>query len=215
MKFTTTFTICLTACCSIAHASDAAKDRTPWLVRIRALDMNPSNKSRAFSALGTNFGSDSVTLNTKTFPEVDLTYFFSPNVAAELVLTYPQEHDVTLAGVGRIGTVKHLPPTLTAQYHYPIQNSPITPYIGLGVNFTRITESKLSVSGTNLDVTRDSFGLAYGAGFDYKLNERWSVNFDYKYVNIHTNVKVQSTGGILTNLDVNPNLFSVGLGYRF
>jgi outer membrane protein len=189
--------------------------KTPWLVRLRVLQMTPLNHSRAFTALATNFGSNAVELNKKTFPEVDLSYFFTPNWAAELVLTYPQQHDVTLAGVGKIGTVTHLPPILSAQYHYPIKNSAFTPYVGLGLNYTRITSASLRVQTTDLDVTRDSVGLAYGIGCDYKLTDRLSINLDFKHVNIKTNVKVAANHAILTNLDVDPNLLSIGIGYRF
>lgn len=199
----------------MCSADQGEKVENPWLVRIRALNMVPDNQSRAFTALSTNFPANAISLNTKTFPEVDVSYFLTKNWAIELVLTYPQEHDVSLSGVGKIGTVKHLPPTLTLQYHYPITNSAFTPYVGAGINYTRITNSNLSVSGTALDVTRNSVGFAYGAGCDYKVNERWSINLDFKHVDIHTNVKVKSSGAILTNLDINPNLFSVGVGYRF
>jgi len=189
--------------------------KTPWLVRLRVLNMAPLNHSRAFTALATNFPSNAVELNKKTFPEVDLSYFFSPNWALELVLTYPQQHDVSLAGVGNIGTVTHLPPILSAQYHYPIKNSAFTPYVGLGLNYTRITSANLRVQTTDLEVARDSVGLAYGIGCDYKLTDRLSINLDFKHVNIKTNVKVASNRAILTNLDVDPNLLSIGIGYRF
>ena len=53
----------------------------------------------------------------KTIPELDISYFFTPNIAAELVLTVPQEHRVYLNGTD-IGSFKHLPPTLTLQYHF-------------------------------------------------------------------------------------------------
>lgn len=215
MKLSTILSIGLVTLSAASFAREDEKVKDPWLVRIRALKMEPANHSRPFSALNTNFGSNAISLNTKTFPEVDISYFFTKHIAAELVLTYPQRHDVTLAGVGNIGTVDHLPPTLSIQYHYPINNSPFKPYVGLGINYTRITRSRLNVLGTDLDVTRHSFGLAYGLGCDYKINDKWSVNVDYRYVNIKTNVKVASSKAILTNLDVNPNLFSIGVGYRF
>lgn len=215
MKYSWFTVVGMIAFAALARGEHLGQENHPWLVRLRALNMTPANNSRAFSALQTNFGADAISLNTKTFPEVDFTYFFNKNIALELVLTYPQEHDVTLAGVGKIGTVKHLPPTLTVQYHFPIENSAFKPYVGAGVNFTRITESNLAVGNTALDVTRDSFGLAYGLGCDYMINDRWSVNIDFKHVDIRTNVKVAATGAILTNLDVNPNLFSIGVGYRF
>ena len=92
-----------------------------WLVRARAVRLDPANKSDAIGALAVP--EDAITINNKTIPEVDITYFFTPNIAAELVLTVPQKQRVTieqsaLGGPVDIGTFKHLPPTLTLQYHF-------------------------------------------------------------------------------------------------
>ena len=196
---------------SLADQNNIGKSQ--WMVRIRAMSLTPANDSGAFTALGTNFPANAVNLSNKVFPEVDATYFFTKNWALELILTYPQQHDVSLTGAGNIGTVTHLPPVLSAQYHWPNDKCPVEPYVGLGINYTIITDSNLSAGGTPLDVTKSSVGLAYGAGLDYKLNERWSLNLDYKHVYIRTNVK--AGGAILTNADINPNLVSFGIGYHF
>ena len=80
-----------------------SNDSGDWLVRARAVNLQSANKDST--------GLD-LSVNDKTIPEVDITYFFSPNLAAELILTYPQQHDIR-AGGGKIGSLKHLPPTLT------------------------------------------------------------------------------------------------------
>ncbi|MCP2936874.1 hypothetical protein NK983_29725, partial [Salmonella enterica subsp. enterica serovar Typhimurium] len=84
-----------------------AADEGNWMVRARALYMNPDNDNSGGLGLPID-----VEAENKTFPEIDITYFFTKNIAAELILTYPQKHDVELGGVG-IGSIKHLPPTLT------------------------------------------------------------------------------------------------------
>ncbi|MDX1931929.1 MAG: OmpW family outer membrane protein [Capsulimonadales bacterium] len=198
-----------------AHAQDTPTTPPvgPWLVRLRALNLSPANKSNAFSALGINFGSDAVEVNSKWFPEIDVTYFFTPNFAAELILTYPQEHTVRLNGA-RLGTFKHLPPTLTAQYHFNIPKSPVKPYAGLGINYTRISDVKLSVAGTELDLSKSSFGFAFNLGVDYKFTEKIYINLDYKYVDLNADVKVKN-GGKLTKAQIDPDLISFGVGYRF
>lgn len=186
-----------------------------WMVRFRLLNMKTNSGSDAFSALGLNFAKDAIDVSSKWFPEVDFSYFFDPHWAAELVLTYPQQHDVNLAGVGNIGTIKHLPPTLMAQYHFGELEQRTRPYVGLGVNYTRITDSNLAAAGTALDVKRDSFGLAIQAGVDIQLKENLFLNFDYKYVGIKTKVYVAANGAYLTDVKVNPHLFSIGLGFKF
>ncbi len=187
----------------------------PWMFRFRLLNMQPLNHSDAFSALSTNFASNAIRLNSKWFPEFDFSYFFNDTWSAELVLTYPQMHDVTLDGVGNIGTVTHLPPCLLGQYHFNIPNSNVRPYVGVGVNFTRITAANLSVAGTALDVKRDSFGLAFQLGADIKIGPNMFLNVDYKRVNIGTNVYVSANGAHLAGVRVDPNLFSFGIGFRF
>jgi len=182
-----------------AFAAPDAEQEGPWLVRLRALHMNVDND--------TSRGVD-LELDDKTFPELDVSYFFTPNIAAELILTYPQKHDVDLNGAG-IGSIKHLPPTLLLQYHFTPQNR-FKPYVGAGLNYTRITSVDLP-SGVSVD--RNSFGFALQAGFDYKLTRHWYLNVDVKYVDIDTDVK--AGGAKLTTLQVDPVLFGVGIGYRF
>ena len=92
----------------------------PWLVRARAVHLDSVNKD------STGLG---LSINDKVLPEVDITYFFSPNIAAELILTVPQKQKLRADGLGQIGTLKHLPPALLAQYHFT-QWSGFKPYVG-------------------------------------------------------------------------------------
>lgn len=194
---------------ALALALPAGADDGPWLVRARILNMNVDNSNE-----GSVPGLPQVTAENKTFPEVDFTYFFTRNFATELILTYPQAHTVSLGGTP-IGSIKHLPPTLTAQYHF-LPDGEFRPYVGLGVNYTRFTNVDLNVTGVGaLDADRDSFGLAAQVGMDYKLSGNWYLNVDAKYVQIDTKVKVAASQAVLTKLKVDPTLISVGVGYRF
>ena len=99
-------------------------------VRARAVHLDPADKSDPVGGTG---ASDRISVSSKTIPELDVSYFFTKNIAAELVLTYPQKHDVSLDGA-KIGTVKHLPPTLLVQYHF-LPDASFRPYVGAGVNY--------------------------------------------------------------------------------
>ena len=105
------------ALCSLAALSSQAyaqqTQEGSWLVRVRAVNLDPANKSDPIGGVG---APDRLTINSKVIPELDISYFFTPNWATELVLTYPQKQKVSLDGT-QIGTFKHLPPTLTLQYH--------------------------------------------------------------------------------------------------
>ena len=180
----------------------------PWMVRLRAVAIQPANKSDAFSGVP----ADAIHVSNKTIPEVDFSYFFTKNFSAELILTVPQEHDVTVEGVGKVGTFKHLPPTLTAQWHF-LPGQTIDPYVGAGLNYTLISDVKIS-SGA-LDLAKSSTGLAAQVGVDFKVAKNCYINLDVKYVQLKSDLKVAATGQKLTTVKVDPMLYGVGIGYRF
>ena len=178
---------------------------SPWLVRVRAVDVDTANKSNAFGAEP----ADAITVEKKVIPEVDISYFFTPNWASELILTYPQSHDVYLSGT-KVGSVKELPPTLTLQYHF-LPHEQVNPYLGVGVNYT--TYSNVNLGGGTITLDSGSFGYALQGGVDYKIDKNWSLNFDLKYVEMRSNV--YAGGAAISNIQINPWLIGVGVGYRF
>lgn len=185
---------------------NAHAEENPWLVRARATHINPADKSDQVGGVGAE---NRLTVSDKTILEVDVGYFFTPNLAAELVLTYPQKHDVFLDGA-KIGTFKHLPPTLLGQYHFS-PASRFSPYVGAGVNFTRLSSVKL-LNGAG-DLESNSVGLAVQAGLDFKFDKRLSLNFDIKKVQIRSDVMI--AGVKVSKVKVDPVLVAVGIGYRF
>ena len=195
----------LAALLAVASSQALAQDSN-WLLRARAVHIDTANESTPLAGAG---ASDRIHVSTKTIPEVDVSYFFTPNLAAELILTYPQKHDVTLDGQ-RIGSFRHLPPTLTAQYHFA-PHATVRPYVGAGVNYTRISRVKLLNGAANLE--KDSWGLALQAGVDILLDARWSLNVDVKRANIRSDVLLG--GAKASEVRVDPLLFGVGVAYRF
>lgn len=189
-----------------------ATAESPWSVRLRATYLETIDKSDAFSALGIDFPANAVSVSDKWIPEIDIDYHFSETLSAELVLTIPQHHTVDLAGVGRLGSFKHLPPTLLFQYK-PALEGPFRPYIGLGANFTLIFDDNLVVAGVPLALDSYSAGFAAQAGFDYRINERWHFNIDVKRAQIATGVRAGPAK--LTEATLDPWLYAVGLRYDF
>ena len=185
-------------CVLSSGAAMAQQAEGPWMVRARAVHLDSANKDS--TPLG-------LSINDKTIPEVDVTYFFNQNVAAELILTVPQKHTLSAAGTA-IGSLKHLPPTLLVQYHF---NAPgFKPYVGAGVNYTRFSGVRLP---TGVDIDRNSFGPALQVGVDIPLAKNLYLNVDVKKVFIKTDV---SAGGAkLGTFKADPVLVGVGLGWRF
>jgi outer membrane protein len=190
----------------------ARADEGSWLVRARAVRLHMADQSEAIPSLGVP--SDAIQANDKTIPEIDITYFFTKNIAAELILTVPQKQDVTLSGA-KIGTFKHLPPTLTVQYHF-LPDGMVRPYVGAGVNYTRISSVALNVPGVgDLDLESSSLGGALQVGVDVKVADNLFVNLDVKKVWISSDVMLKSTGAKVSSVTLDPIAFSVGIGYRF
>ena len=178
----------------------------PWMVRARAVHLDSSNGDSTGLGLG---------INDKWMPEVDISYFFNKNVAVELILTVPQKQRLSATGLGVIGSFKHLPPTLTAQYHFTDLGG-FKPYIGAGVNYTRISSVRFDsdvVALLNPTVKHNSFGLALQAGVDIPLAKNLYLNVDVKKVQIRTDVS--SYGTKVGKFKVDPVLVGVGLGWRF
>lgn len=185
---------------------------SPWSIRLRATYLETVDKSDAFSALGINFGANAVSVSDKLIPEIDVGYAFTDTLSAELVLTIPQEHDVSLAGVGKLGSFKHLPPTLLMQYR-AFPGATFRPYVGLGVNYTLIWDDNLSVASVPLGLDSNSIGLAAQFGADWKIDEHWSFNVDVKRAAIRSDV--YAGGARLTTAKLDPWLYAVGLRYEF
>ncbi|MDQ3059287.1 MAG: outer membrane beta-barrel protein [Pseudomonadota bacterium] len=172
-----------------------------WMVRARAVHLDSANGD------STGLG---LSVNNKWMPEVDVSYFYSKNLAVELVLTVPQKHTLSSSVLGgKIGTLKHLPPTLLAQYHFDV--SGFKPYVGAGINYTRF--SSVNVLNGAATVDKNSWGPALQVGVDIPLGGNLSLNFDVKKVYIRTDVSAAGTK--VGTFKVDPLLMGVGLGWRF
>lgn len=194
-----------TAVLSLAAATAQAAELNQLQVRVRAVNIDSANKDT--TGLG-------LTINDKTIPEVDISYYITPNIAAELILTYPQKHKLYSNGA-QIGTLKHLPPTLSLQYHFNPTGS-FRPYVGAGINYTRFSGVHFApaiVTALHPSIKRNSFGLSAQIGADIMLDKNWSINLDVKKVQIGTDV--YSSGTKVGEFKVNPLLLGVGVGYRF
>lgn len=188
-----------------------------WLVRVRGIGVIPNESLSADGIPGSD-----ANITTSVVPELDITYFFTPNIAAELILgTTP--HDVSgrgaLAGAD-IGSVWLLPPTLTLQYHVTQLGewtgseslAKVKPYFGAGVNYT-IFYNEDAGQFNSIDYD-NAFGAALQAGVDVELGDGFYLNADVKYIFLKTDWSIND-GAITGSVDINPLIVGLGLGYRF
>jgi len=184
-----------------------------WQVRARLISVIPS-ESATIEAIGGD-----VTISEVYVPELDFTYFFSNNIAAELILA-TSKHSVdaveTAAGDIDLGNVWLLPPTLTFQYHFT--GSKLKPYLGAGVNYTFFYSVDNGPTADEVSY-ENSFGYAGQFGIDYFINDKWFINLDIKKVFLSTDATVDATSAldavVGADVDINPWVVGLGVGTKF
>ncbi|NLJ93381.1 MAG: outer membrane beta-barrel protein, partial [Aeromonadales bacterium] len=125
----------------------------------------------------------------------------------------PFSHSVEMSGV-EVAKVKHLPPSLMAQYYFGDAQSKVRPYVGAGVNYTFFFDEKGRgpLDGDKVDVD-SSWGVAAQAGIDMAVTDNLFVNSSIWYMNIESDVTVN--GAVVEKTKINPVGLMVGVGYRF
>ena len=194
---------------NIAIAKDLgdtwSKER--FQVRLRAIDVMADGDGRVAQ------NGAKTDVDHKITPEIDVTYFFTPNIAAELIAA-TSEHQID-AGATDVGNAWILPPTLTLQYHFT-PDQKFSPYVGAGLNYSMFYGEDAGPGLNDLEVD-GGVGYAVQAGFDYWLNENWGLNFDVKYIDLEVDVDVNLGGTALDahNVDLNPWIIGAGVSYKF
>lgn len=199
----------LAALCGAALTAPAiAHEEGDWLLKVGATQVRP--KSNNGSVLN---GSVDLDVNNSVRPSFSITYMATRNIGIELLGAWPFEHDISGSGLGKIGSTKHLPPTLSLQWHF-LPDSTVQPYVGIGLNYTHFfdTQTTGALSGSDLKL-KDSWGLAGQVGVDIKLSERWFMNADLRYIDISSKVKLN--GERIGTARIDPWVATIGVGYRF
>ncbi|MBV7270182.1 OmpW/AlkL family protein [Winogradskyella luteola] len=186
-----------------AQEDQTTDDFNRWQARLRLISVIPSP--------GDDLAGADVDLSTAFVPELDFTYFFTKNIAAELILG-TAKHEVEIEDGADLGHVWLLPPTLNLQYHFYAGD--FKPYVGAGVNYTFFYGVD---EGDFEDIEYDNaFGFSLQAGLDYNLNDKWFLNLDIKKLFLSTDVEVDTGEGKLpVEVDIDPLIIGVGVGMKF
>ncbi|WP_422910354.1 OmpW/AlkL family protein [Pseudomonas sp. MAC6] len=210
----------------LAHAHQAGD----IIVRAGAITVDPQESSSDIwvGALGTDVAGTKATLDSDTQLGLNFAYMLTNNIGIELLAATPFSHDVGVKGMpggfaglnGKLGSLKHLPPTLSVVY-YPLDaSSAFQPYVGAGINYTWFFDTKLSSEAegkgfSGLDM-KDSWGLAAQVGMDYMLTDNIMLNAQVRYIDIETTGTTNILGDkVKVDVDVDPFVYMVGLGYKF
>lgn len=227
----TTLAIAIASAALMVAAPVHAHKKGEFIVRVGTATVDPDESSSLIDAgvLGpvpdTGLAIDSDTQLGLTFA-----YMITDRVAVELLAASPFKHDVTMNGNGlagvvdhgtKIADVKHLPPTLSLQYFFLDPSSKFQPYAGIGINYTLILDEELSsgvesvLGASNLDVD-DSVGVTFQVGMDYEINDKWLINASVWNMDIETEASFDSAvGKVKADLDIDPWVYMVGIGYKF
>ena len=212
----------------LAHAHKAGD----IIVRAGAVTVDPREDSSVLNAGGPVAGT-AATLDSNTQLGLNFAYMVTDKVGIELLAATPFTHTVGLKGVdatlgnpagtidGDFAEVTHLPPTLSAVVYPLASNSAFQPYLGVGLNYTVFfdeeLESRQKTNGFQSISLDSSWGLAFQVGADYMLTDNLMVNAQVRYIDIATEATVQhkDLGEITVDVDVDPMVYMVGLGYKF
>ena len=184
-----------------------AQQAGEWTFGVGAHQVNP--KSDNGSVVG---GTLDVEVGSNVRPTITAEYFVRDNLGIEVLASWPFEHDISIAGVGQVGSTKHLPPTVSLQYHFG--EGTVKPFVGAGINYTLFmsedTEGALAGSELELD---DSFGLALHAGIDFKVGEKGAIRIDARWIDIDTDAKLD--GVDIGTVNIDPLVYGAAYVFQF
>lgn len=197
----------------------AAADTGDWLVRGGVSAIDPRENSKQLREDGEPSGYK-VGLNGDAQLGVGVEYMLTPSWGLELFTTTPFKHSSELLGFIDLIDFKQVPLVLSVIYHLPVASG-LHPYLGFGYNYTVFFDeewsSDLKGYGSGSADQQNSSGVALQMGVDYPVNERWLVNLAVRWLDVESEVDIRSDGGNRLNadMDIDPMLYSVGVGYTF
>ncbi len=201
MKSLTAAAVCAAALATVS-APALAQSQGDWTVGVGVANVNPKSSNGTLAGAAASIGDD-------TRPTLTFEYFVRDNIGIELLLATPFEHDVSLAGSGKIGSVKQLPPTLSVNYHFPTKSA-IKPFVGIGLNYTTFFEESSPLGNLSLD---DSFGVALNAGADYQISDNGALRLNVRWMQIRSDASLNGTG--IGEAKIDPVVVGLAYVHRF
>lgn len=206
--------VAIAASLGLASGSTLAVQQGDILVRVGIAHVAPDADSDPVPGFG---AASKVDVDSASSLGLTLSYMAADNIGVGLLAAWPFKHDIegagSIAGAGKVAETKHLPPTVTVQWHFAPQSN-VRPFLGAGVNYTNFFSEKTTgaIAGTRLKLD-DSWGLAAEAGVDVDINDRWFVSGQVWYLDIDTEATVNGVASF--DVDIDPWVFMIGLGTKF
>ncbi|GAB3748594.1 OmpW/AlkL family protein [Lysobacter olei] len=184
-----------------------AQSAGTWTLGVGAHQVNPKSDNGELAN-----GALAVEVESNIRPTITGEYFIADNLGIEVLASLPFQHDITIDGLGTVGETKHLPPTVSLQYHFG--QGKVKPFVGAGVNYTKFFSEETSgaLEGTDLELDA-SWGLAAHAGVDFKVGEKGAIRVDARWIDIDTDVSVD--GQDLGTVNIDPLVYGVAYVFSF
>jgi len=227
-------------------AIPAQAEQGDWILRGGWTMVSPKSGNLKLGDLGEvpglDLSIDNVSLEVDDGNSLGLTvtYMMTDNWAIDLLAAVPFKHDIKLKATFtdlippggsftdsvKIGDTKHLPPTLSLQYHF-MPDSFFSPYVGVGLNMTIFSSEKLNSDAqdlfealglTDAKLSLDtSTGVAGQIGADFNFSGGWLINADIRYIDIGTKAKIKAVEDTVSlgTVNIDPIVYSIMVGYRF
>jgi outer membrane protein len=209
---------------SFAGGSAQAQTAGTWLVKGGFNGIAPSVKSGDLSA--PSLPGSQVDIASANSLIASAVYMLSNSASVEFVVGLPYKHDIqgagSLAGVGKLGTIKQISPTVFAQYRFMAPTSTLRPYLGVGLTYAYFYGAEGSAALTALTNTggpatrlssTSGLGVSPQVGVSIQLHERWYL--DAAIVKTFLKNSTTLSTGQKIDTTLNPISTNVSIGYRF
>jgi outer membrane protein len=182
--------------------SDGNYDK--WQARVRVLYVAPS------PYFFDNVNGVEVDISSSFAPGIDVSYFFSRKMSAELMFT-TSTHDVEIKDGADLGNISLLSPTLSLQHHFYLNK--FKPYLGAGLSYTAF----YGEDPGELDAIeyKNEVGYLIQAGIDYNISDKWFLNIDFKKIFLKSEVTANNDSSNTAEVNLDPIMLGFGVGMKF
>ena len=199
------------AALALATSPALAQSAGSWTFGIGAHQVAPKSDNGTLTA--TPLGDLWMEVGNNARPTITAEYFIRDNLGLEVLAALPFQHDINVVGVGKVGSTKHLPPTLSVQYHFGAPDAKVKPFVGAGVNYTWFFSEDTTgpLAGTKLGLD-NSWGAAVHAGIDFKVG-KGALRVDVRKIDIDTDAKLN--GAKLGTVNIDPLVYGAAYVMKF
>jgi outer membrane protein len=191
---------------------------------IGATQISPSVTSGNLSA--PSLPNTQIDVNSNTQVTGAVNYMATDNIAIHVPIGFGYKFDVTgagsISGVGKLVETKALPITAIAQYRFLAADALFRPYLGAGFSYVRFYKEKgtgtlsalTNPGGPATEIKFESkLAPTLQIGGVYNINEKWYV--DASYLKSFLKTQARLTTGQTIDVKLDPNAFSLQVGYKF